>query len=116
MQEWLDYQAAQDGRKKGSNKDKAPCMFYRKGLGDEHKIHRDHGFNNDKVTLLLSPHANDCKHTGSWDSQVVKPGRSKLTVEKEVTSVLSDGQWLCLTPWSNAVNTHCWGFGKVPQV
>jgi hypothetical protein len=37
-----------------------------------------------------------------------------LTVEKEVTRVASDGQWLCLTPWSNAVNTHCWGFGKVP--
>ena len=92
-------------------------MFYRKGRGDKHKIHRDHGFNNNKVTLLFSPHANGCtgKHTGSWDSQVVKPGRSKLTVEKKVTSVPSDGQWLCLTPWSNAVNTHCWGFGKVPR-
>jgi hypothetical protein len=41
--------------------------------------------------------------------------RSTLTVEKEVTRVPSDGQGLCLTPWSNAVNTHSWGFGKVPR-
>jgi hypothetical protein len=34
LAEWLDYQAAQNGRTKGSNRNKAQCMFYRKGIGD----------------------------------------------------------------------------------
>jgi hypothetical protein len=91
-------------------------MRYEHGSGHKHNSHRDHGFNGDKLTILFSPRADGFKHTGAWESQVVKPGRSRLTVEKEVTivTVPSDGQWLCLTPWSNAVNTHCWGFGKVP--
>ena len=59
--------------------------------------------------------ADECEHTGGWESQVVIPKRSTLTVEKEVTRVASDGKWLCLTSWSNAVNTHLWGFGKVPE-
>jgi hypothetical protein len=90
-------------------------MLYRKSSGDEHKRHRDHGFNGDKCTLLFSPRADECKHTGGWESQVVIPEHSTLTVEKEVTRVASDGQWICFTPWSNAVNTHLWGFGKVPR-
>jgi hypothetical protein len=90
-------------------------MFYRNGFGDKHNRHRDHGFNDDKWTVCFSPHADECKHTGSWDSQRVKPRRAKLAVEKEVTRVPSDGQWICFTPWSNAVNTHLWGFGKVPR-
>jgi hypothetical protein len=65
--------------------------------------------------FLFSRKTDECKHTGGWESQVVIPKRSTLTVEKEVTRVASDGQWLCLTSWSNAVNTHCWGFGKVPR-
>ena len=81
----------------------------------QHNRHRDHGFNGDKCTFLLSAHADECEHTGGWESQVVIPKRSTLTVEKEVTRVPSDGQGLCLTPWSNAVNTHSWGFGKVPR-
>ena len=89
-------------------------MRYEHGSGHKHNTHRDHGFSDDKCTLLLSPHADECENTGGWESQVVIPGRSRLTVETEVTRVPSDGQWLCLTPWSNAVNTHCWGFGKVP--
>ena len=113
--EWLDYQAAQNGRTKGSNRNKAQCMFYRKGIGDKHNIHRDHGFNDDKWTVCFSPKTDEGKHTGSWDSQRVKPRRSRLAVEQEVTRVPSDGQWICFTPWSNAVNTHLWGFGKVPR-
>ena len=91
------------------------CMLYDHGSGHKHNKHRDHGFNDDKCTILFSPRADGFKNTGAWESQVVIPGRSKLTVENEVTRVPSDGQWLCLTPWSNAVNTHCWGFGKVPS-
>ena len=90
-------------------------MFYRKSSGDKHNRHRDHGFNDNKCTMLFSPKTDECKHTGGWESQVVIPKRSRLTVEKEVTRVASDGQWLCLTSWSNAVNTHLWGFGKVPR-
>ena len=65
-------------------------MFYRKGIGDKHNRHRDHGFNGDKCTFLLSAHADECEHTGGWESQVVIPKRSTLTVEKEVTRVPSD--------------------------
>ena len=58
--------------------------------------------------VLENAHADECEHTGGWESQVVIPKRSTLTVEKEVTRLPSDGQGLCLTPWSNAVNTHSW--------
>ena len=80
-----------------------------------HKAHRDHDFKRWKLTLCLSPSASGCVHTGSWESQRVIPGRSRLTLEEEKTAVPSDGQWIAFTPWSNAVNSHLWGFGKVPH-
>ena len=112
-QEWLDLQLAQKGAKKGTDKTKAQAMRYLKARGDEHKAHRDHDNRRWKLTLCLSPYASGCVHTGCWESQRVVPGRSRLTLEKEKTIVPSDGQWIAFTPWSNAVNSHLWGFGKV---
>ena len=112
-QEWLALQLAQKGGKKGTDKTKAQAMHYLKSRGDEHKAHRDHDFRRWKLTLCLSPCTSGCVHTGSWESQRVIPGRSRLTLEKEKTIVASDGQWIAFTPWSNAVNSHLWGFGRL---
>lgn len=112
-QEWLDLQLAQKGGKKGTDKTKAQAMCYLNSRGDEHKAHRDHDNQFWKLTLCLSPYASGYVHTGCWESQRVVPGRSRLTLEKEKTIVPSDGQWIAFTPWSNAVNSHLWGFGKV---